>query len=117
MLELTLRQAAALEAELANLGQVKCFIAMRYWHPMVLEAAERVSEFGADKIVLLPLYPQFSSTTTASSLDAWDCASLLAGITKKPHTVCCYPDEAGWIAAQVELIIKTRGERANREAS
>jgi len=110
LLDLTENQARALETELSDLGEVKCFIGMRYWHPMVLEAAERVNRFDADQIILLPLYPQFSSTTTGSSLEAWDCASVLTGMTKKAKAVCCYPEEPGWIAAQVDLILKSLSE-------
>ena len=71
----TQKQADALEAELAKAlpdDAVRCFIAMRYWHPFVEEAAEAVAAFAPDEIVLLPLYPQFSTTTTASSLTAWE---------------------------------------------
>ena len=51
------------------------FIAMRYWRPLTEAAAAAVAAFAPDEVVLLPLYPQFSTTTTASSLAAWD-ASL-----------------------------------------
>src|SRR5689334_21497387 len=75
LLENTVAQARALEAALADLagdgGEVRAFIAMRYWHPMSDEAAEEVRRFDPDRIVLLPLYPQFSTTTTASSEKAW----------------------------------------------
>ncbi|MDP7393206.1 MAG: ferrochelatase, partial [Alphaproteobacteria bacterium] len=50
-------QAAALERYLAETWpdyQVKCFISMRYWHPMSLETADQVKAWGPDKIVLLP---------------------------------------------------------------
>src|SRR5215471_3993895 len=54
-------QARALEAELARRGtEATCFIAMRCWHPMTEAAAEKVKDWGADEIVLLPLYPQYS---------------------------------------------------------
>jgi len=115
LLELTQQQASALESELADLGEVKCFIGMRYWHPMVLEAAERVQQFDPDQIILLPLYPQFSSTTTGSSLEAWDCASHLTGMTKKARAICCYPEEPGWIGSQVDLIKTTLDE--NRDGN
>ena len=51
--------------------EVRCFIAMRYWHPFSNEAARAVRDWGADEVFLLPLYPQFSTTTTGSSLAAW----------------------------------------------
>ena len=61
----------SLEAALGDLGEVKAFVAMRYWHPMSDETARQVRRFDPDRIVLLPLYPQFSTTTTASSEKMW----------------------------------------------
>ena len=90
-------QARALEDVLG--GETRCFIAMRYWHPFADRAARAIRQWGADEIVLLPLYPQFSSTTTASSLADWQRAADRAGITAPTHAICCAPDEAGFIAA------------------
>jgi len=104
LLDLTQDQATALENVLTDLGEVKCFIAMRYWHPMVMEAAERVRNFVPDEIVLLPLYPQFSTTTTGSSLKEWARAASVVGLSSQEKAICCYPDEPGWISAQVDLI-------------
>ncbi len=68
----TERQARALETELQRQGlHARCFVAMRYWHPFTREAIEQVRAAGCEELVLLPLYPQFSSTTTGSSLNEW----------------------------------------------
>jgi ferrochelatase len=68
----TERQARALETHLRNQGiDAKCFVAMRYWHPFTAEAIEQLREAACDEVVLLPLYPQYSSTTTGSSLNEW----------------------------------------------
>jgi ferrochelatase len=68
----TERQARALEAELTNRGlDARCFIAMRYWHPFTREAIAELQAAQCDEVVLLPLYPQYSSTTTGSSLNEW----------------------------------------------
>jgi ferrochelatase len=65
-------QARALEAELANHGlDARCFVAMRYWHPFTREAIANLEAAEFDEVVLLPLYPQYSSTTTGSSLNEW----------------------------------------------
>jgi protoporphyrin/coproporphyrin ferrochelatase len=65
-------QARALEAELSNRGfDARCFVAMRYWHPFTSEAIEQLHSAQCDQIVLLPLYPQYSSTTAGSSLNEW----------------------------------------------
>ncbi|MGA9973330.1 MAG: ferrochelatase, partial [Candidatus Sulfotelmatobacter sp.] len=69
----TERQARALEAELTNQGlDARCFVAMRYWHPFTSEAIEQLESAQCDEVVLLPLYPQHSSTTTGSSLNEWE---------------------------------------------
>ncbi|HXR86773.1 MAG TPA: ferrochelatase [Stellaceae bacterium] len=95
-------QACALEAALG--GETRCFIAMRYWHPFADRAARAIAQWGADEIVLLPLYPQFSSTTTASSLADWHAAATRAGLTAPTRAICCAPDEPGFIAALAENI-------------
>jgi ferrochelatase len=72
ILEHTLRQAAALEAELRRYANARVTVAMRYWKPFTGEAIAELERFGADEIVLLPLYPQCSKTTTGSSLNEWN---------------------------------------------
>jgi ferrochelatase len=68
----TERQARALEAELARRGlDARCFVAMRYWHPFTSQAIVGLKAAQCDEVVLLPLYPQYSSTTTGSSLNEW----------------------------------------------
>jgi ferrochelatase len=68
----TEQQARALETELESQGiEARCFVAMRYWHPFTAEAIEQVRAAGCEEVVLLPLYPQYSSTTTGSSLNEW----------------------------------------------
>ncbi|MGA8764039.1 MAG: ferrochelatase [Candidatus Sulfotelmatobacter sp.] len=68
----TERQAGALEAELCSQGiDARCFVAMRYWHPFTSKAIEQLRAAECDEVVLLPLYPQYSSTTTGSSLNEW----------------------------------------------
>lgn len=107
----TEKQSAALQAELARRlpgDEVRCFIAMRYWHPFTEEAAAEVQKWGADEVILLPLYPQFSTTTTGSSLTAWNKAY------KGPvHTICCYPFEENFVSAHVDRIMEA-WERAGR---
>ena len=69
---LTERQAAALEARLIRDGiDARCVVAMRYWHPFTVEAIAQLENAQVDQVVLLPLYPQYSSTTTGSSLNEW----------------------------------------------
>lgn len=68
---LTERQARKLAAALAPEFDVKCWVAMRYWHPLTEETVAQVRAATLDEVVLLPLYPQYSLATTASSLKEW----------------------------------------------
>ena len=93
----TVMQAQALEKILGP--ETRVFIAMRYWSPRADEAAAAVKAWGAEKIILLPLYPQFSTTTTASSVKDWNRAAAAAKLTAPTQVVCCYPTEPGFIEA------------------
>ncbi|SMH55721.1 ferrochelatase [Azospirillum agricola] len=109
LLENTEAQAAALEARLGSepgLGgtESRVFVAMRYWHPMSAETAAKVKAYDPDLVVLLPLYPQFSTTTTASSAKAWREAADTVGLTAPTRLVCCYPTQAGFIDAAADRI-------------
>lgn len=98
-------QAAALQRAMAELGAVKVFIAMRYWHPLTEAAVASVKQYDPTEVLLLPLYPQFSGTTTGSSVKRWHEAARSAGLAVPTRVVCCYPDSAGFIAASVDLIL------------
>ncbi len=71
LLKNTMEQADALEKMLQEHGEYRVFVSMRYSLPFAEDVAKQVSQYDPDKIVLLPLYPQYSTTTTASSLRAW----------------------------------------------
>lgn len=100
----TRNQAEALQANLTTRlpqDEVRTFIAMRYWHPLTEETAADVAAWGPDEVVLLPLYPQFSTTTTESSLKRWNETYTGSGVGR---TVCCWPEAPGWVEAQAGLI-------------
>ena len=99
-------QAKALEKELkSNQSAVfKTFVCMRYWHPMSAQVVREVRDWGADRIMILPLYPQFSTTTTWSSLGVWDKAMFEAGYKRPTSMVCCYPRNKGFIKASADNI-------------
>ncbi len=102
----TAAQANALEHALAGeRDQWRVFVAMRYWHPMSDETARAVATYNPDHVVLLPLYPQFSTTTTASSFAAWTKAAEGCGLKAPTQRVCCYPTDAAWVAAQAEATL------------
>lgn len=103
----TLKQARALEVSLNEAEpsrETRVFVAMRYWKPFAEQTAKDVAAFAPDEVVLLPLYPQFSTTTTGSSVNDWAQAYKGPGRT---HTVCCYPTEPGLTDAHAKLIRQT----------
>jgi ferrochelatase len=106
LLRETAAQAAALDGALgvkAPQLEARCFIAMRYWRPFAEQVAADVAAYAPDEIVLLPLYPQYSTTTSASSLRAWRRAYNGPG---RVRTVCCHPTEPGFVGAYVAAIRK-----------
>ena len=88
----------ALEAALPEFD-LRCFVAMRYWHPMSDETARAVRAWNPDDVLLLPLYPQYSTTTTGSSLTAWREAAARAGLVKPTTSLCCYYADSAFIDA------------------
>lgn len=102
LLSNTEAQARAIEAAIGD-GTVKAFIAMRYWHPLAAATASAVKAFAPERIVLMPLYPQYSTTTTGSSLADWRRAARAAGLATDDTTVCCYPTMNGFTDAVAEL--------------
>ncbi|HVC60866.1 MAG TPA: ferrochelatase [Acetobacteraceae bacterium] len=103
LLDLTRAQARTLQAALPDM-QVRCFVAMRYWHPFSDAAAGAVRAWRPDDVVLLPLYPQFSTTTTGSSLAAWQEAAAKAGLVAATHMICCYAAEDAYVASVAALV-------------
>ena len=97
-------QARALDGALDGDEVFRVFIAMRYWHPLSTQTAREVAAWRPDRIVLLPLYPQFSTTTTGSSLIAWRRAARAEGITAPTASICCYPTAAGLIEVHARLV-------------
>jgi ferrochelatase len=95
-------QGRALEHRLGK--GFRCFIAMRYWHPFADETIKAIKEWGATEVVLLPLYPQFSTTTTGSSLTQWKTEAARMGLTVPTRQVCCYPTQPDLVAAFTDLV-------------
>ncbi len=100
----TIAQARALERALAGIGEIRAYPCMRYWHPMAPAVAREVAAFRPDRIILLPLYPQFSSTTTASSYGSWVIAAAQAGLREPGQLLCCYPGQPGMVKALAGLV-------------
>lgn len=107
LLENTVAQAQAL-AQALNSDQTdisfSVHVCMRYWHPMSDEVVKHVARETPDQIILLPLYPQFSTTTTWSSLGAWQKACADEGLDVPTALICCYPIDNGFVSASAALV-------------
>lgn len=101
--ENTRKQANALEALLQKEGiQAKVFMAMRYASPMTEEVMAEVKAYQPNRIMLIPLYPQFSTTTTQSSVAEWQRYGKDLDI--QTHAICCYFDHPHFIKAHQQLL-------------
>jgi len=101
--ELTARQAKALEIELNKALLSRVVVAMRYWRPLMDAAVIELLAFAPDEIVLLPLYPQYSSTTTGTSLKEWQ-RQFPAQPATRVHLVADFHAEPLYVEAVVERI-------------
>jgi ferrochelatase len=108
ILELTNRQAAALEAELNKEMPARVFVAMRYWHPYTEEVIEELKKERYGNIVLLPLYPQYSKATTVSSMKEWNRQCQILGYSGvATSSVCCYYNHPLYIEAIADNVDET----------
>ncbi len=87
ILELTYRQARALQNALKKTVNAKVFVAMRYSRPYTEETIRELQKEKIDEMVLLPLYPQYSKTTSGSSLNEWNRKLSAAGLNHLPVKV------------------------------
>src|SRR5262245_28145567 len=104
ILEFTQRQARALEAELRKDLDARVAIAMRYWHPFTEEAIHQMERHAPPEVVLLPLYPQFSKTTTGSSLNEWNRRFIANGWNPRIHVVREFHEDANYVGSVVAAI-------------
>ncbi|MBO1081379.1 ferrochelatase [Roseomonas sp. 573] len=117
LLPLTEEQGSALQAALnedEEAIEARCFVAMRYWHPLSDATARAVQDWDADEIVLLPLYPQFSTTTTGSSITAWAEACRKIRLERPTRTLCCWHSDDDMLKATA-LGLKRAYEQARAE--
>ena len=107
ILELTQEQAKSLENNLSKKGDYKCFVVMRCWHPRASDVINKVKEYNPEEVILLPLYPQYSASTSGSSINEWNELCKKENYKVKTKIICCYPTENNFIASHVSLIKKT----------
>ena len=104
----TYSQASALYAALAGSEHnYEVFVAMRYSSPRALDIVEQVKRFRPNKVFLLPLYPQFSTTTARSSFREWKAVSRERKFQAPTLSLCCYPVNAGLVEAHRDLIMQS----------
>jgi ferrochelatase len=106
IIEETKNQAIALERAISKQGKFKVFFFMRYWKPCVDDVINDVVKYKPDEVVLLPLYPQFSTTTTASGFKYWrdNLKGRLEGVPMR--SPCCYYDHTKFVESYTDLTLK-----------
>ena len=107
ILENTLRQAAALEKTLRGDFDARVAVAMRYWHPFTEQAVRTLERHAPEEIVLLPLYPQYSKTTTGSSLNEWGRQFHANGWAPRVHVIDEFHEDDAYLDAVVEAVNET----------
>ena len=113
ILELTQKQAESLEKNLKKNGDYKCFVVMRCWRPRASEVIKKVKEYNPEEIILLPLYPQYSASTSGSSINEWKDLCKKENYQVKTKTICCYPTENSFLESHVNLIKKSKFSFSN----
>ena len=118
ILSLTENQAKLLEKKLNSSdknSEYKVFVSMRYWHPFAKETINLVEKFYPDEMVLLPLYPQYSTTTTKSSFDEFKRLIQKSKLKeKKQKPIYHYFDNENFIKAHVSLIEKLIPKKSSK---
>ena len=79
---------------------------MRCWYPRAFDVLQKVKEYSPTEIILLPLYPQFSATTSGSSINEWNELCEKENFKINTKTICCYSTENNFIISHVSLIKK-----------
>jgi len=107
----TRRQAELLENELRSspeTSNARVVVAMRYWKPFTEEAIAELVRAQVTEIVLLPLYPQYSKTTTGSSYNEWMRHFPSSPLKDVPSTyIRAFHDHTGYVDCFVAGVNET----------
>ena len=79
---------------------------MRCWHPRASKVINEVKLFNPKKAILLPLYPQFSDSTSGSSIKEWNDTCKMNNYEVNTNIICCYPTDKNFIKAHTLEIKK-----------
>ena len=98
-------QAAALSTVAKPFAEdARVFVLMRYWHPMAREVVADLKAYNPTRVVVLPLYPQFSITTTGTTLAALKQEAKRQAFNTPMEVLCCYPTDDGFIGPAAEKL-------------
>jgi len=114
----TEKQRSSLEKILSERSEdeYKCFIFMRYWHPFAKDVVDAVKSYAPDEIILLPLYPQYSVTTTGTGLIDWNKWAQKKALTAPYRVIKDYPDHDFYVETIADMIkenITTINDKSN----
>ena len=118
ILKLTRNQSDALEKKLnknKNKDLYKCFVVMRCWHPRAEHVISEIKLYNPDEIILMPLYPQFSASTSGSSIKEWKDICIKYNYKVKTSIICCYPTDENFINAHIDNIKNKIGKNINEK--
>ncbi|MCT0247817.1 ferrochelatase [Synechococcus sp. CS-205] len=104
---ITEQQARELQSELRQRGvQATTYVAMRYWHPFTESAVGDIKADGVDEVVVLPLYPHFSISTSGSSFrELQRLRQADPSFSRLPiRCIRSWYDHPGYVLAMAELI-------------
>lgn len=107
ILEITLRQASALEESLGQKGQFKVYVGMKYWYPFIRETVEKMHSDGIRRVIALSLYPHYSKATTGSS--EYEFGEAVKGYPMEHAIVPPWYENPLYIEAMADLIEKGLG--------
>lgn len=104
LLKNTIKQKQALE-KIIDKNTHKIFISMNFCNPLPHQTLKEVEGYNPTKIILIPLYPQFSTTTTASFLDKWNKAFSKSILKCPQKIICCYYSQKEFIKSSKEIFL------------
>jgi protoporphyrin/coproporphyrin ferrochelatase len=108
LLRITMAQATALETLLNKEMPCKVFVAMRYWHPFIEEVLDEISKEQYEQIIMVPLFPQYSETTTGSFLEHFKEVAHLRNLDmSRIKYVKSYQTNGNYLNAMIDRLHET----------